>query len=103
MRPPVNVLRLGLHPDGLAPRLLNFPEWRAHLLARLAHDAQASADAVLVHLLEELRALPTPARSRGTSSAVPEHAAIAVPLRLTAATDRSASSARRRCSAPPWM
>ncbi|MBB5695757.1 hypothetical protein FHS87_003823 [Roseomonas pecuniae] len=97
----MNVLRLGLHPDGLAPRILNFPQWRAHLLARLAHDAQASADAVLVDLLEELRTLPMPAQSRGTRSAVPEHAGIAFRCGSQRPTDRSASSARRRCSAPP--
>jgi hypothetical protein len=33
LRPPVNILRLGLHPDGIAPRIINFPEWRAHLIA----------------------------------------------------------------------
>jgi len=35
LQPPVNVLRLSLHPKGLAPRIVNLPEWRAHLLARL--------------------------------------------------------------------
>ncbi|HET9972466.1 MAG TPA: helix-turn-helix domain-containing protein, partial [Streptosporangiaceae bacterium] len=32
LEPPVNVLRLSLHPDGMAPRITNLPEWRAHLL-----------------------------------------------------------------------
>jgi len=32
LEPPVNVLRLALHPDGLAPRITNFAQWRAHLL-----------------------------------------------------------------------
>src|SRR6202021_934636 len=35
LKPPVNVLRLSLHPDGMAPRIVNLPQWRAHLLARL--------------------------------------------------------------------
>ena len=35
LRAPVNALRLGLHPAGLAPRIANFAEWRAHLLTRL--------------------------------------------------------------------
>jgi transcriptional regulator with XRE-family HTH domain len=39
LEPPVNVLRLSLHPDGMAPRIVNLPEWRAHLLARLHRQA----------------------------------------------------------------
>ena len=35
MEPPVNVLRVSLHPDGMASRILNYGEWRAHLLDRL--------------------------------------------------------------------
>ena len=35
LQPPVNVLRLSLHPEGLAPRIANLREWRAHLLSRL--------------------------------------------------------------------
>src|SRR5262245_21940367 len=58
LRPPVNVLRLSLHPAGLAPRIANFSEWRAHLLARLGHQLDATADAVLAELLRELRDYP---------------------------------------------
>jgi hypothetical protein len=39
LEPPVNVLRLSLHPDGIAPRILNLPEWRAHLLDRLDRES----------------------------------------------------------------
>lgn len=59
--PPLNVLRLSLHPQGLAPRILNLAQWRAHLLLRLQRDVEISGDAALQDLLEELRALPTPA------------------------------------------
>ncbi len=52
---PINVLRLSLHPLGLAPRIANLPQWRAHLLARLRRDVELSADPVLVDLLRELR------------------------------------------------
>ncbi len=55
---PVNVLRLSLHPRGLAPRIANLREWRAHLLLRLQRDIDASADAALGQLLDELRAYP---------------------------------------------
>jgi hypothetical protein len=55
------VLRLSLHPQGLAPRIINLAQWRAHLLLRLQRDAEISGDAALQDLLEELRALPAPA------------------------------------------
>lgn len=58
LQPPINVLRLTLHPDGLAPHILNLPEWRGHLLARLRHQIDLSADPVLVKLMEELSAYP---------------------------------------------
>src|SRR5699024_9157551 len=41
LEPPVNVLRLSLHPDGLAPRIANLPQWRAHLLRRLSAEVDA--------------------------------------------------------------
>jgi transcriptional regulator with XRE-family HTH domain len=34
LRPPVNVIRLSLHPAGLAPQIVNYGPWRAHLLHR---------------------------------------------------------------------
>lgn len=60
LQPPVNVLRLALHPSGMAPRTANLAEWRAHLLARLGHQIQISGDPVLVRLLGELRGYPAP-------------------------------------------
>ncbi|MGF1629029.1 MAG: helix-turn-helix domain-containing protein [Kiloniellaceae bacterium] len=64
LRPPVNVLRLSLHPDGLAPRIANFRAWRAHVLERLARQAEASGDPVLVDLAEELKGYPVPPGAR---------------------------------------
>ena len=57
--PPVNVLRLSLHPRGLAPRIVNLAEWRAHLLDRLRRQNDATADPVLVELERELRSYPS--------------------------------------------
>ena len=54
LEPPINVLRLSLHPDGVAPRIANLAEWRAHILARLRQQIDVSADPVLVALYEEL-------------------------------------------------
>ena len=55
---PVNVLRLALHPDGMAPRIANLGEWRGHLLARLRREVAATADAGLSTLLDELDGYP---------------------------------------------
>ena len=60
MQPPVNVLRLALHPDGLAPRMENLAEWRAHLLARLRRQIELSADGKLIELMRELERYPAP-------------------------------------------
>ncbi len=60
LAPPVNVLRLSLHPRGLAPRIGNFPEWRGHILDRLRRQVEMSGDAGLAALLDELAALPQP-------------------------------------------
>jgi transcriptional regulator with XRE-family HTH domain len=58
LKAPVNVLRLSLHPKGLARRIANLAEWRAHLLARLRQQIEATADETLTALLEELRLFP---------------------------------------------
>ena len=60
MAPPVNVLRLSLHPEGLAPRIRNLPEWRTHLLERLRQQIEITADRTLAALLEELCSYPAP-------------------------------------------
>lgn len=58
LSPPINVLRLSLHPDGMAPRIANLPEWRAHLLRRLHQQAVTTNDPILYDLHEELRGYP---------------------------------------------
>ena len=60
LRPPVNVLRLSLHPVGIAPRILNLGAWRSHVLERLRRQVAASADPVLAALADELRSYPGP-------------------------------------------
>jgi transcriptional regulator with XRE-family HTH domain len=83
LRPPVNVLRLSLHPDGLATQIVNFAQWRAHLLDRLQRQVAASADSDLASLLDELRALPSPRSRLGAShSVVHDGAGVFVPLQL---------------------
>jgi transcriptional regulator with XRE-family HTH domain len=82
MKPPVNVLRLSIHPAGLARRIVNFTEWRNHLVHRLHQQVDATGDAVLANLIEELRAYPTPdAAARGPKSGH-DYAGIVVPFQL---------------------
>ena len=81
LEPPANVLRLSLHPEGVAPRIINLGEWRAHLLERLARQVALTGDPELAALHDELSAHPAPARppqARGDE--------IAVPLRIRTAT-----------------
>lgn len=77
LEPPVNVLRLSLHPDGMAPRIANLAEWRAHLLDRLGRDIEATASPALIALRDELAGYPCPPPDSRTDTR-----AVLVPLRL---------------------
>jgi transcriptional regulator with XRE-family HTH domain len=80
LAPPVNALRLALHPEGVAPRILNLGEWRAHLLSRLRRQVAATHDPQLASLLSELRAYPC--AQPEPSVELPGPGEIVVPLRL---------------------
>jgi transcriptional regulator with XRE-family HTH domain len=86
LQPPLNVLRLSLHPDGLAPRIANLAEWRAHLLARLRRQIEITADKVLGDLADELAAYPAPRSPRPPVTPNPDLAGVAVPFRLATET-----------------
>jgi transcriptional regulator with XRE-family HTH domain len=75
IEPPINVIRLSLHEDGLAPRIANLPEWRNHLIHRLRKEYDVSADPRLAALIEEFGHQTAP------SEASPD---LVVPLRLRA-------------------
>ena len=79
LQAPINLLRLSLHPDGLAPRIVNLAQWRAHVLARLRQQVVVSADPVLASLADELRAYPAPP---DTASHEVAEASFVVPLLL---------------------
>jgi hypothetical protein len=84
MVPPVNTIRLALHPDGVAPRILNLGEYRADLVERLERAARLTGDPELAALHEEMLGYPgpeAPAPPAGASSAAP----VAVGLRLAPA------------------
>lgn len=57
LEPPVNALRVSMHPDGLAPRIRNLGEWAGHVLDRLRRQALITGDAEVAALEEELRGL----------------------------------------------
>ncbi|WP_043005572.1 helix-turn-helix domain-containing protein [Comamonas testosteroni] len=84
LEPPVNVLRLSLHPEGLGPRLANAGQWRAHLLHRLQQQISASADGELQALYDEIAAYPFAAHGAAATSAAasPIASHIAVPFEL---------------------
>jgi transcriptional regulator with XRE-family HTH domain len=77
LEPPVNVLRLSLHPAGLAPRIANLGQWRAHLLERLGRQIGLTGDAKLLALHEELSGYPGGSEDHDSSDTT-----IAVPFVL---------------------
>lgn len=81
LQPPMNVLRLSLHPQGLAPRLANLGQWRHHLFERLRQQIQATGDPGLQALEQELRGYPVPEDADDTRLEG-EVLGIAVPLRF---------------------
>src|SRR5262249_2095529 len=86
LEPPVNVLRLSLHPKGLAPRTANLPEWRAHILARLRRQIELTADSALAELLRELSDYPMPSEDRVQKRDLDsELASVVVPFQLITA------------------
>jgi transcriptional regulator with XRE-family HTH domain len=82
LQPPVNVLRLSLHPGGLAPRILNLKQWREHLFFRLRRQIDISGDAAMAELLEELKAYPGAAGAATEGEGEDLRSAFIVPLRL---------------------
>ncbi|MFS3127312.1 helix-turn-helix domain-containing protein [Nocardioides sp. Bht2] len=75
LEPPVNVMRLSLHPSGLAPMIRNFEAWKEHLLRRLHRQFDLTADPKLAELMEEFGAPGEPIAD--------ETPALVVPLELT--------------------
>ncbi|WP_086736826.1 helix-turn-helix domain-containing protein [Streptomyces glaucescens] len=60
LAPPLNAMRLTLHPRGLAPRIRNLREWRGHLLAQMERQIALHRSAPLRALYEEVAAYPVP-------------------------------------------
>ena len=82
---PVNVLRLSLHPEGLASNIVNLAEWKRHIIERLRHQIAESGDPVLEAMVEELSSYPAPAsKFPAPAGDVP----IAVPMLLDSPVGR---------------
>jgi len=81
LAPPVNVIRLSLHPAGLAPRIINLVEWRHHIIVRLRRQIETTGDSVLADLVEEVRDYPLPPGPAGKAKPR-DHGMVAVPFQL---------------------
>jgi transcriptional regulator with XRE-family HTH domain len=79
-----NVLRLSLHPKGVAAQIVNLRQWREHLFERLQQQVQSTGDATLAALLEELRGYPVP-EGTGDEQLEGEMLGVAMPLRFRTA------------------
>ncbi|MFD6203871.1 helix-turn-helix domain-containing protein [Streptomyces rubiginosohelvolus] len=93
LTPPLNAMRLTLHPEGLAPRIVNLPEWRADLLAQMDRQIALVRSPALRELYDEVAAYPAPARADGTGRTA-EGTGGAVP-----AADRADGAGRERTAA----
>jgi transcriptional regulator with XRE-family HTH domain len=80
LEPPVNALRMALHPNGLAPKIINLAEWSGYLLRRLDHQVLVTDDSSLAALAKEVRAYPGVSEPSGIDEEVEER--VVVPLRL---------------------
>lgn len=82
LQSPINVLRLSLHPAGLASRIVNYREWRTHVLARLSRQIDLSADLELIKLRNELKDYPPPADAASPPQLQHDPGGVTVPFRL---------------------
>jgi transcriptional regulator with XRE-family HTH domain len=83
LTPPLNAMRLTLHPEGLAPRIRNLPEWRGHLLHQMERQIALARSAPLRALYDEVAAYPLPPAHDGAARPDgPPPAHFALPLRV---------------------
>jgi transcriptional regulator with XRE-family HTH domain len=79
LAPPLNVVRVSLHPKGLGPRIANAAEWQLHIVERLRRQAEMTADPGLIALIEEIRSYPKPAASDRRPE---DYGDVVIPLQL---------------------
>ena len=83
LEPPVNVIRLGLHPRGMAPLMVNLGDWHAHWLERLSRQYELTGDEALGALIEEMAGYPVPERERDVSAGIVDNELLG-PVRMHA-------------------
>jgi transcriptional regulator with XRE-family HTH domain len=84
LEPPVNVMRVGLHPRGVASRIVNQGEVRAYFLGRLQRQVAITGDADLAALLEEVAGYPAPKHEHDPASEAPAREILTPLIRLHA-------------------
>jgi transcriptional regulator with XRE-family HTH domain len=83
LEPPVNMLRLCLHPKGFTPQVLNYSAWRKNVLEYLNRQVDITADAFLMELMRELKSYPQPKPLNGDLQTKEiDYLGFAIPLRL---------------------
>ncbi|MFJ8357921.1 helix-turn-helix domain-containing protein [Streptomyces sp. NPDC093984] len=85
LTPPLNAMRLTLHPEGLAPRIRNLAEWRGNLLAQMERQIALQRSPALRALYEEVAAYPVPDRNEsasGPGEGAEEVPYFALPMRI---------------------
>jgi transcriptional regulator with XRE-family HTH domain len=87
LQPPINLLRLSLHPAGTAPLITNLAQWRGHLLHRLKRQIEQTADPVLIDLLQEVSAYPFDGPDNSAMTSVDGNA-IFIPLQINTPAGR---------------
>jgi transcriptional regulator with XRE-family HTH domain len=60
LEPPINVMRVGLHPRGLGSLFVNLGDWHAHCLQRLERQLAATGDEQLAALIDEVAGYSVP-------------------------------------------
>jgi transcriptional regulator with XRE-family HTH domain len=82
LKAPINALRISLHPEGLARRIVNLGAWRAHLLLRLRRQIDLTGDPALIDLQRELNSYPATNEHSQPVDEVAIHDVVAVPFRF---------------------
>jgi transcriptional regulator with XRE-family HTH domain len=83
LEPPINVVRLSLHPDGIARRILNYVEWKSHMIERLVRQLDVTADPFIADLIAEARDYPVENEARNQPGRNPSlETSIAIPLQI---------------------
>ncbi|MFG3258553.1 helix-turn-helix domain-containing protein [Streptomyces sp. NPDC048172] len=80
LEPPLNAMRLTLHPEGLAPRIRNLPEWRGHLLDQMSRQLALHRSSALRAVYEEVEAYPLPPGSEERAERAGDESPFALPM-----------------------